>query len=301
METERETERTQGTPLPSAEALDEIAQDAQDARHVPAPWEERILALVAWTRTLLDISVLLDLDADATDADVRRAVGEMLVCHAEEARRRTTAEAERDALQARLAELQKPAPCGVCGGTGAPASGKPCICGGVGTEVAEMDGLRLAVYDEAERADKAEARLAAVEQSRDLRQRAVATWATETFGAARMALPERCARFIEEALELVQACGMPRADVGRVVEYVFSRPAGEPAQEVGGVGITLLALCEVAGVSADAAEEAELRRVQAKSVEHFRARHNAKAAAGIAAPVTEETALAAGREGGQSV
>jgi hypothetical protein len=36
--------------------------------------------------------------------------------------------------------------CSVCAGTGKHASGRDCICGGVGTEIAEADGLRKEVY-----------------------------------------------------------------------------------------------------------------------------------------------------------
>lgn len=36
--------------------------------------------------------------------------------------------------------------CNVCLGNGRPLSGKPCICGGIGTEQAELDGLRRRVF-----------------------------------------------------------------------------------------------------------------------------------------------------------
>lgn len=47
----------------------------------------------------------------------------------------TRLEGERD-------EARKPAMCSVCAGRGRPLSGKPCICGGVGTEQAELQGFR---------------------------------------------------------------------------------------------------------------------------------------------------------------
>lgn len=37
--------------------------------------------------------------------------------------------------------------CSVCVGTGKPLSGLPCICGGAGTEDAELQGFRTALYD----------------------------------------------------------------------------------------------------------------------------------------------------------
>lgn len=126
-------------------------------------------------------------------------------------------------------------------------------------------------------------------ETRDDRQRATAAWAARTFGGSCMTLRERAARFAEEAIELVQACGLSEEDVLRLIDYVYNRPVGTITQEAGGVGVTLMALCEVAGVSADTEEARELVRVQAKSTAHFRARHEAKAAQGIASPVSEVT------------
>ena len=37
--------------------------------------------------------------------------------------------------------------CSLCVGTGKPLSGLPCICGGAGTEDAELQGFRTALYD----------------------------------------------------------------------------------------------------------------------------------------------------------
>lgn len=52
-------------------------------------------------------------------------------------------------------------PCSVCGGTGKPVSGLRCICGGKGTQAAEVDGLRQRIFD-LERALKPFADLAKV-------------------------------------------------------------------------------------------------------------------------------------------
>ncbi len=50
-------------------------------------------------------------------------------------------------------------------------------------------------------------------------------------------------RFLEEALELVQAGGCTKDEAIRLVEYVYNRPVGVIAQEVGGTMVTLAALC----------------------------------------------------------
>src|SRR5437899_8158554 len=54
---------------------------------------------------------------------------------------------------------------------------------------------------------------------------------------------ERTHRFLEEALELAQANGCSREHVQMLLDYVYSRPAGWPEYEVGGVMVTLAALC----------------------------------------------------------
>jgi len=71
---------------------------------------------------------------------------------------------------------------------------------------------------------------------------------------------ERNHRFLEEALELVQANGCSREDALALVEYVFGRPQGDPAQEVGGVMVTLAGLCSATGLNMDEAGDIELAR-----------------------------------------
>ncbi len=71
---------------------------------------------------------------------------------------------------------------------------------------------------------------------------------------------ERVDRFTEEAIELAQSLGHPEDRVVALVHYVYSRPKGEPQQEVGGTMVTLAVLCEAFGIHAEAAAEAELKR-----------------------------------------
>lgn len=87
---------------------------------------------------------------------------------------------------------------------------------------------------------------------------------------------ERADRFIEEALELAQT--VPEFSAKRahaLVDYVFGRPVGEPEQEVGGVMVTLAALCNTAGINVTRASERELTRVYTK-IEVIRAKQAAK-------------------------
>jgi hypothetical protein len=63
-------------------------------------------------------------------------------------------------------------------------------------------------------------------------QERVNAWMLECFGPAISAdTVERNHRFLEEALELVQACGCTQSEAHLLVDYVFGRPAGEKFQE----------------------------------------------------------------------
>jgi NTP pyrophosphatase (non-canonical NTP hydrolase) len=86
---------------------------------------------------------------------------------------------------------------------------------------------------------------------------------------------ERSHRFIEEALELIQACGTSKSEALQLVDYVFNRPVGETSQEVGGVMVTLAALCLAHKLDMHQAAETELARIWTK-VEQIRAKQAAK-------------------------
>jgi hypothetical protein len=107
-------------------------------------------------------------------------------------------------------------------------------------------------------------------------QQRVAPWMMACFGPAIAAdVTERNHRFLEEALELVQSCGATQAEVRHLVDYVYGRPAGEMAQEIGGVMVTLAALCLAHGQDMHAAGDTELARIWTK-VEQIRDRQLTK-------------------------
>jgi hypothetical protein len=88
----------------------------------------------------------------------------------------------------------------------------------------------------------------------------VAQWVTACFGPVISAdVTERNHRFLEEALELVQSTGCTTSEAHQLVDY-FDRPIGEPAQELGGTTVTLVALATASGLNMDTASEAELER-----------------------------------------
>ena len=121
---------------------------------------------------------------------------------------------------------------------------------------------------------------------RDRRQEHVLAWAIRTFGPEAASPLERALRFLEESVELYQATthgqrGIAFDAIKKTVERVYSRPVGDVRREVGGVAVTLLALCEVAGVRLAEAERDEWGRVQSIPRREFQARHAIKAYQGI--------------------
>lgn len=95
----------------------------------------------------------------------------------------------------------------------------------------------------------------------------VAPWMLECFGADIASdEQERNHRFLEEALELVQACGASAGEAHELVDYVFGRAVGERVQEVGGVMVTLAALCLAHRIDMHQAGEIELDRINQPDV-----------------------------------
>lgn len=95
-------------------------------------------------------------------------------------------------------------------------------------------------------------------------QRRVASWMDSCFEGNLDIIndvDERNARFLEEAIELVQANGFSEEQTQLITKYVYGRPKGEPSQEIGGVMVTLAALANPLGHSIEAASETELARI----------------------------------------
>lgn len=90
----------------------------------------------------------------------------------------------------------------------------------------------------------------------------VGQWLMECFGngIAHDGM-ERNHRFLEEALELVQSLGCTASEAHQLVDYVFGRPVGEPIQELGGVMVTLAALCFAHELDMAAGADKELARI----------------------------------------
>lgn len=107
-------------------------------------------------------------------------------------------------------------------------------------------------------------------------QHRVQPWLIACFGAqVAYDMTERCDRFIEEAIELAQSVGHSAERAHALVDYVYGRPKGEPEQEVGGVMVTLAALCLAANMDMRAAGDKELDRIWTK-IDAIRAKQAAK-------------------------
>lgn len=88
-------------------------------------------------------------------------------------------------------------------------------------------------------------------------------WIRDTFGEDKARNKEnRSRRFIEEAIELVQASDMPKSEVQTILDYVYSRPKGEITQEVGGVLVTLAGHAMAFGYDPETCGNIELARIQ---------------------------------------
>lgn len=82
-------------------------------------------------------------------------------------------------------------------------------------------------------------------------------------------------RFLEEALELVQACECSKEDAHALVEYVYNRPVGEIKQEIGGTVLTLAVLCSAHNFDMMECAETELSN-NWKNIDKIREKQSAK-------------------------
>lgn len=111
------------------------------------------------------------------------------------------------------------------------------------------------------------------------RQEQIAAWVQRVFEGDSIATagPERTFRFVEEAVELAQAVGLPPDGLKRLIDYVYERPKGTPRQEVGGCFVTLYAACEALGINGDLEADKEIDRIQDPAiVERVRGRQAEK-------------------------
>jgi hypothetical protein len=98
-------------------------------------------------------------------------------------------------------------------------------------------------------------------------QSQVQMWLVECFGLKVASdLEQRTHRFFEEATELSQSVGMRREHAHQLIDFVFDKPVGDPAQEVGGTMVTLAGVCCAAGLNMYDSGNEELARLNDPSV-----------------------------------
>lgn len=121
-------------------------------------------------------------------------------------------------------------------------------------------------------------------------QKRAAYWAKKCFGEFQATdTRERNQRFAEEALELVQACGMTKREAVGAVNYVYGRPLGEKRQEVGGTYTTLALLCQAHGIDMVGEGERDLLEIDnAETTERIRTKRMGKPDFGEVEQITEE-------------
>lgn len=136
-------------------------------------------------------------------------------------------------------------------------------------------GKEAPKYTEAEAFEKASEPTITPQIPESFQQR-VQPWLLACFGELISGdREERNHRFLEEAIELVQANGCTASEAHQLVDYVFGRPVGELSQEAGGVMVTLAALCLASDVDMHQCGEVELARIWTK-VEAIRTKQAAK-------------------------
>lgn len=119
------------------------------------------------------------------------------------------------------------------------------------------------------------------QKANDQKQALVFDWIEDFYGPEWTNLGERCCRFIEEAIELVQAVGLPKEMVLKLVDRCYNKEKGEIQQELGGASMTLTALAEALKLSREGCESIEIDHCFNADKEKFRAKHLKKQEAGL--------------------
>lgn len=119
---------------------------------------------------------------------------------------------------------------------------------------------------------------------RNNRQKLIAEWCIAAFGKDHAAsVEQRGLRLVEEVIEAAQAAQCDPGILHKLIDYIYKKPAGDLRQELGGVGICLLAIASAAGLNAEETENAECTRVLSKPLAFFTERNNKKNEAGFIA------------------
>lgn len=107
-------------------------------------------------------------------------------------------------------------------------------------------------------------------------------WSIRSFGVEHVRNKKvRALRLVEEAIEFAQAREVPVEQMHLLIDTVYGRPIGVANQELGGVFMTAIIAAAIEDLDPEECFLTELRRVLAKSPEHFRQRNEDKLALGL--------------------
>lgn len=107
-------------------------------------------------------------------------------------------------------------------------------------------------------------------------------WGVRSFGADHMtSIPVRALRLAEEVVELAQACRVEQEKLHKLIDVVYSRPVGDPIQEMGGVMVCLSVLVVLFSTTTQEAFLREILRVLSKRPEDFAKRNQDKLDLGL--------------------
>ena len=107
-------------------------------------------------------------------------------------------------------------------------------------------------------------------------------WAVSTFGEVAEDKEERAMRFLEEAIEVANAVGLPPETLQMIGARVYSRQKGDLSREIGQAMLTLELLADVLTIDPQRAAADEFSRIQSIPKEEWERRHQAKVDMGIA-------------------
>lgn len=118
-------------------------------------------------------------------------------------------------------------------------------------------------------------------------QKRVRSWVESRLGGTAMESKERAMRFLEEALELVQAEGLNCTEMIKIVLHVDNKEPGQVEQELGGTILTLLAYADSKEYILSVCAELELDRIEKLPADKFRKRQAKNARDGIGKPLED--------------
>lgn len=119
------------------------------------------------------------------------------------------------------------------------------------------------------------------EMNKDFFQKSVATWGKTNFGAIAYSKQERAFRFLEEALELCQACEVNLGQVKHIAGIVYSKPIGTKEMELADAQLNLYALANVHGVSLEEVTQNRFLGCLEKDSNYWQARQEKKYESGL--------------------